>query len=93
MGRHRNPKTSRAARAPAPTSAYYLRSIPADLWDSVMAKAKAEGRNVRWVILQALQDWLDGLYKPDQKEANTDAPSAGIARADASKGLSALTRK
>ena len=51
------------------TSAYYLRSIPPDLWESVTAKAKAEGRNIRWVILHALRDWLDGAYEPAHKEA------------------------
>lgn len=51
------------------TSAYYLRSIPPDLWESVTAKAKAEGRNIRWVILHALRDWLDGAYEPMNKEA------------------------
>ena len=55
------------------TSAYYLRSIPPDLWESVMAKAKAEGRNIRWVILHALRDWLDGAYEPAHKEAG-DGP-------------------
>jgi hypothetical protein len=59
------------------TSAYYLRSIPPDLWESVTAKAKAEGRNIRWVILHALRDWLDGSYEPARKEAEggrMDAP-------------------
>ena len=51
------------------TSAYYLRSIPPDLWESVTAKAKSEGRNIRWVILHALRDWLDGAYEPANKEA------------------------
>ena len=59
------------------TSAYYLRSIPPDLWESVTAKAKAEGRNIRWVILHALRDWLNGSYEPARKEAEggrMDAP-------------------
>ena len=51
------------------TSAYYLRSIPPELWESVTAKAKAEGRNIRWVILHALRDWLTGAYEPANKEA------------------------
>jgi hypothetical protein len=69
MNRKKPRKTVRAA---AHASAYYLRSIPADLWEPVMAKAKAQGRNVRWVILQALRDWLDGLYEPAQKETGDD---------------------
>jgi len=56
-------------------SAYYLRGIPPDLWEPVMAKARAEGRNIRWVILHALRDWLDGCYEPAQKEANPNGPS------------------
>ena len=71
MSRKRNPKPSRATLAQVPGSAYYLRGIPPELWEPVMAKAKAEGRNIRWVILQALRDWLDGLYAPAQKDANT----------------------
>ena len=78
MNRKRNRKAGRATLAPAPGSAYYLRGIPADLWEPVMAKAKAEGRNIRWVILQALRDWLDGQYEPAQKDANTHAPSARL---------------
>ncbi len=79
MSRKRNRKASRATLAPVPgSSAYYLRGIPPELWEPVMAKAKAEGRNIRWVILQALRDWLDGLYEPAQKDANTHAPSARL---------------
>jgi hypothetical protein len=59
-------------------SAYYLRSIPPDLWESVTAKAKAEGRNIRWVILHALRDWLDGSYEPAPKEG-------GASRVDTAK--------
>jgi hypothetical protein len=58
------------------TSAYYLRSIPPDLWESVTAKAKSEGRNIRWVILHALRDWLDGAYEPASKEAGGDRTGA-----------------
>lgn len=78
MNRKRNRKASRATLPPVPGSAYYLRGIPPELWEPVMAKAKAEGRNIRWVILQALRDWLDGLYEPAQKDANTHAPSARV---------------
>ena len=73
MSRQRNRKPSRSTLTPAGTSAYYLRSIPAELWESVTAKAKAEGRNIRWVILHALRDWLDGAYEPSHKEARLDA--------------------
>ena len=72
MSRKKPRKTSRTLVTTAPASAYYLRSIPPDLWEPVMAKAKAEGRNIRWVILHALRDWLDGLYRPAQKEVNSD---------------------
>lgn len=78
MGRQRNRKTSRATLTPAATSAYYLRSIPSDLWESVTAKAKADGRNIRWVILHALRDWLDGSYEPAHKEANPVAPNSSV---------------
>ncbi len=78
MSRKKPRKTSRTPVTTAPASAYYLRSIPPDLWELVMAKAKAEGRNIRWVILQALRDWLDGLYEPAQKDANSHAPSARL---------------
>lgn len=70
MARQRNRKPSRAPLTSSATSAYYLRSIPSDLWESVTAKARAEGRNIRWVILHALRDWLDGLYEPAHKETN-----------------------
>lgn len=59
---------NRKTRQADSVSAYYLRAIPRHLWEPVMAKAKAEGRSVRWVILQALQDWLDGQYEPARKE-------------------------
>lgn len=70
MNRRANRKSSR----PKPVSAYYLRAIPRPLWEPVIAKAKAEGRSVRWVILQALRDWLDGQYEPTPKEAKADGP-------------------
>lgn len=75
MGRQRNRKTSRGTLTPSATSAYYLRSIPPDLWESVTAKAKAEGRNIRWVILHALRDWLDGLYEPARRADGHDQAS------------------
>ncbi len=75
MTRKRNDKTGRLSD---PGTAYYLRGIPPDLWELVMAKAKGEGRNIRWVILQALRDWLDGLYEPAQKDATTHAPTARV---------------
>ena len=75
MSRKKPHKTSRTPVTTAPASAYYLRSIAPDLWEPVMAKAKAEGRNIRWVILQALRDSLEGLYRPAQKEVNSDARS------------------
>ncbi len=80
-------KRNRKQMGSAQGSAYYLRGIPPDLWESVMAKAKAEGRNIRWVILHALRDWLDGSYEPAQKEANAGAAGAP------GEGFSALTRK
>mgnify|MGYP001615764208 CR=1 FL=1 len=77
MSRKKNRKGTRTTPGSAQASAYYLRGIPPDLWELVMAKARTEGRNIRWVILHALRDWLDGLYEPAQKEANPDAPRAG----------------
>ena len=75
MTRKRNGKTNRPTD---PGAAYYLRGIPPDLWALVVEKAKGEGRNIRWVILQALRDWLDGVYEPAHKE--THAPGVRLQR-------------
>jgi len=37
---------------------YILRAIPWDLWKQVKAKARAEGRTIRWVILRLLAVWV-----------------------------------
>jgi hypothetical protein len=68
--------------SPGRDRAYYLRAIPSHLWEPVLAKARAEGRSVRWVILQALRDWLDGRYEPTRREhpeafRGPGAPTAG----------------
>jgi hypothetical protein len=38
---------------------YLLDKIPAGLWRSVRAKAKAEGRSIRNILLTACAEYLD----------------------------------
>jgi hypothetical protein len=41
------------------TRRYLLDGIPAGLWRSVRAKAKAEGRSIRNILLTACAEYLD----------------------------------
>jgi hypothetical protein len=40
---------------------YLLDGIPAELWHAVRARAAAEGRSVRYVILSLLEAWAEPL--------------------------------
>lgn len=39
---------------------YNLSRIPVPLWTAARAKAKAEGRSIREVVLKLLKGWVDG---------------------------------
>lgn len=39
---------------------YLLRNVPVELWDRVKARASADGRNLRGLILWLLTKYADG---------------------------------
>ncbi len=40
-------------------SSYILRNIPRHDWEKAKAKARSEGRTVRWVIIQLVRMWVE----------------------------------
>jgi hypothetical protein len=48
-------------------ASYLLRDIDRDLWKRIRAKAKADGLNMRWVILRLLESYLDRGLPPKLK--------------------------
>lgn len=54
-------------------SAYILRSIDPELWNSVKARATAEGRPLRFVILSLLQLYATGQVKLGEHAQNKTA--------------------
>jgi len=43
---------------------YLLDQLPDDPWLAAKARADSEGRNLRWVILQLLTDYVQNGLKP-----------------------------
>jgi hypothetical protein len=47
---------------------YLLSGIPPTLWERARAKARAEGRAMRQVILQLVEQWVDAKEPPTLDE-------------------------
>jgi hypothetical protein len=50
---------------------YLLDGIPAELWQAVRARAAAEGRSVRYVILALLEGWAEPLEAKNARALET----------------------
>lgn len=44
-------------------SSYILRNIPRHHWEEAKAKAQAEGRAMRWVIIKLVRMWVEEKIK------------------------------
>jgi len=42
---------------------YILRNIPRDHWEKAKAKARSEGRTIRWVIIKLVRMWVEEEIK------------------------------
>ena len=44
-------------------SSYILRNIPRHDWEKAKAKARSEGRTIRWVIIKLVRMWVEEEIK------------------------------